>query len=351
MFKLTKKQTKKDLMTNDILKNISVRYVVLLILFIFLLWFFIFRTKELMITYDSVETTINSTYNAAPMAMKSLARTSASYDMALGASNMLSESALYDEGAYEEEVEVNDERYRENKYYRVDTDNYDNLINGLTKDIEELKGVIKYNNQNSNRKIVYEKEFYPRLQNIEFTIDNAETDIERIEETLKKWGNIRISNSNKTSIEQELVNYTQQLKEMEEARKALQESKDRDWIARQDAELAKKSERIKNQIENAKKQSTYKTYNIDIYEVVKYRVNAIRYWYNNNYEVKTAVEKIIPLCVLIFAVGVPTVLLLTILLCVLSKTVLIGNFKKKMNIIEETIKKHKKGDIHFDIKM
>ena len=351
MFKLTKKQIKKEFSLENIFKKLSIKYTILIIVLIFVFWFFIFRTKELMITYDSVETTITQSFNATPMAMKSMARTNASYDMALGASNILSETALYDEDVEELETGVNNERYRENKYYRVDTQNYDALIEGITKDIEGLKGIIKYNNQNSNRKIVYEKEFYPRLQTIEFTIDNEETDIERIEKTLKKWGNIRISNSNKTSIEQELVNYTQQLKEMEEARKALKDSKDKDWIARQDAELAKKSERLKNQIENAKKQSTYKTYNIDIYEVIKFRVNALRYWYDNNYEVKNAVEKIIPLCVLIFAVGIPSLLLLTILLFVLSRTVLIGNFKKKMNIIEDTIKKHKKGDIHFEIKM
>lgn len=54
--------------------------------------------------------------------------------------------------------------------------------------------------------------------------------------------------SNITSIEQELINYEQRLNEIEEARKALQESKDKDWIANRQASLAKESERIKNQI-------------------------------------------------------------------------------------------------------
>ncbi len=330
--------------------------IVLVIIILLLAWFFVFRTKELNITYDSVET---FGYGGVGMtgrtAMKSMAVNDAYYvtetaaaDM--GVSNIMSEAPLYEDDI-EENAYTNGERYRENKYYRLDTEEFDNFIEDITKVVKDLNGTIKSNQQNSNRKMVFDKEFYPRYQYLEFTIDNSEVDLEKIEKTLKKWGNIRNFNSNITSIEQELTNYEQQLREMEEARKALKDSKDKDWIAKQDADLAKKSERIKNQIENAKKQSTYKTYTIDVYEVVKYRVNAMKYWYSNNYSLKNAIEQVLPDMVKLFAILIPITIMLLLLIAgflTIYRDDRRKSFEDKVSILKRDFKNK---DIHFDIKM
>lgn len=333
------------------MKKISIGKIILAIIAVFLIWFIFIRSKELTITYDGLETT-NSTYtNSAPMAKKARSNSyNAVPEMAMA--NVMSVDSLSD-GATETEEEkaVNPERYRENKFYRVDTESFEYCVEGLTKVIKDLNGTIKVNQQNSNKKEVYGKEFYPRYQELEFTIDNAETDTDEIEKTLKVWGNIRVSNSNKTSIEQELINYEQQLKEMEEARKALQESKDKDWIAKQNSDLAKRSERIRNQIENAKKQSTYKTYTINIYEVIKFRVNALQYWYSNNYELKDAVSKILPYMILVFAIFVPVIIML--LLFIMGLSAISRRHKQKLfdERLEMIKEKFTDKDVHFDIKM
>lgn len=327
------------------------RNIILIIIAVILVWFFIFRTKELSVTYDSVEATTNNVAYGRTTSMKSMARNEAVPELALA--NMVADTALYDE----DDIETgggavgNEERYRENRYYRVDTISFEELVKELEKDIKDLNGVIKSNNQNSNKKVVYDKEFYPRLETLEFTISNTEENIEIIEKTLKKWGDIRVANTNKTSIEQELTNYEQRLKELEEARKALKDSKDKDWIARQDADLAKRSEQIKNQIENAKAQSTYKTYNVSIYEVIKFRVNALRYWYSNNYSLKNAVDEVLPAMIGLFAILIPisiAVIILILLLVGIYRKNRKEDFREKISIIKDEF-----GDdnIHFDIKM
>ena len=328
----------------------KIRNIIIAIVALLLVWFFIFRTKELSVTYDSVETTTNTMTFARNASMKSAARNDA-IAPELAVANMMSNDALYDESSLETGSSTSEERYRENRYYRVDTVSFDKLIEELEQDIKTLNGIIKANNQNSNKKVVYDKEFYPRLQTFEFTISNTESNIEIIEETLKKWGDIRVTNSNKTSIEQELTNYEQQLKELEEARKALQESKDKDWIARQDADLAKRSEQIKHQMENAKSQSTYKTYNVSVYEVIKFRVNALRYWYSNNYSLKNAVEEVLPSMIGLFAIIIPITLAFVILMLVLASVYRKNKkdeFREKLKIIKEEFGE---DNIHFDIKM
>lgn len=335
------------------MKKIKVGKIIWILAALFLLWFFIFRTKELLVTYDSVDPALSTmTYGSAK---KSMARNEAMY-MAetaaadMGMSNALSTAPLYDESLLEGSA-AGGERYRENKYYRTDTQNFDSLIEDLYNVIKELNGTIKINQQNSNKKTVFDKEFYPRYQELEFTVDNSETNLDKIEEVFKKWGEIRVSNSNITSIEQELINYEQQLKEMEEARKALQESKDKDWIARQDSELAKQSERIKNQIENAKKQSEYKTYHVDIYEVIKYRVNAIVYWYSNNYSLKNAISEVLPGMIRLFATLIPIAVMVLVLLVgflSLYRGYRQKMFKDKIDILKNEFKDE---NIHFDIKM
>lgn len=327
------------------------RNIILIIIAVILVWFFIFRTKELSVTYDSVEIATNNVAYGRTTSMKSMARNEAVPELALA--NMVTDTALYDESDIETGGGAvgNEERYRENRYYRVDTISFEELVKELEKDIKNLNGVIKSNNQNSNKKVVYDKEFYPRLETLEFTISNTEENIEIIEKTLKKWGDIRVADTNKTSIEQELTNYEQQLKELEEARKALKDSKDKDWIARQDADLAKRSEQIKNQIENAKAQSTYKTYNVSIYEVIKFRVNALRYWYSNNYSLKNAVDEVLPAMIGLFAILIPisiAVIILILLLVGIYRKNRKEDFREKISIIKEEF-----GDdnIHFDIKM
>lgn len=329
--------------------------VLIVLILILLVWFVGFRTKELVITYDGVEEELSSasfgTFSGGLKSAKMAARSTAA---PLAAANMMSTDALYDtalvaetavEGAGESE-----ERYRENRFFRVDTESFESLVKDLEDKIKGLKGTIKINDQNSNRRKEYGMEFYPRFQNIEFTIDNQTKDLESIEEIFKKYGNIRISNSNKSSIEQELTNYEQQLKEMEEARKALQESKDKDWIARRDSELAKQSERIKNQIENAKKQSTYITYTINVYEVIKFRVNALKYWYTNNYSLQNAINEAIPNMIKVFAVLIPIVVMTLILLLAILAILR----KARNKAFEDKLKAIEKMDareIHFDVKL
>lgn len=336
--------------------KITLKQIIFFLLFIFLVWFFLFRTKELTVSYEGVEEVVEET--ASIEVMPSYARKTAAInqsfvaDTALGVSNMMAEDSLmYDEKESDEEMVV-PERYRENKYFRVDTEQFEDLVKNLTEEIEKLEGTIKINEQNSNKKIVYDKQFFPRFQNIEFTVDNDESkDLSKIETILKQYGDIRVSNSNKTSIEQELINYEQQLKEMEEARKALKDSKDKDWIARQDADLAKKSEHIKNQIENAKKQSTYKTYNINIYENIKFRINAIKYWYSNNYELKAAISSVLPEMVELLSKIIPITFMIIILMYAISS---IFRDSKKKNFEQqlEMLKKHfDEKNINIDIKM
>ena len=344
-----KKEEKPQKVEGFIIEKLNIKKIVVAVILLFLFWFIFFRTKELSVTYDGVENTISTYGTNAPL-------TRASYKMAnyesapeLAMANAVSTDSLYDRTTANEEG--NAERYRENNYYRVDTGSFEDIVKDITDVIKELKGTIKINNQNSNRKTVYDKEYYPRYQEISFTVDNSVTDLSSIEASLKKWGNIRISNSNVTSIEQELTNYEQQLKEMEEARKALQESKDKDWIARQDADLAKRSERIKNQIENAKKQSTYKTYTIDIYEVIMINVNALSYWYDNNYSLKSAVENMLPEMLKFFALLIP--------LTLMGLALIYGFFsqyrKSKKKMFEEKLEAIKKDfnerNVSFDVKM
>ena len=329
--------------------------VLIVLILILLVWFIGFRTKELVITYDGVEEELSTasfgTFGGGLKSAKMAARSTAA---PLAAANMMSNDALYDtalvaETAVEGSAE-SEERYRENRFFRVDTESFESLVKDLDDKIKELKGTIKINDQNSNRRKEYGMEFYPRFQNIEFTIDNQTKDLESIEEIFKKYGNIRISDSNKSSIEQELTNYEQQLKEMEEARKALQESKDKDWIARRDSELAKQSERIKNQIENAKKQSTYITYTINVYEVIKFRVNALKYWYTNNYALQNAINDAIPNMIKVFAVLTPIVVMTLILL--LAVLAILRNARNKA--FEDKLKAIEKMDareIHFDVKL
>ena len=333
-----------------------VKKVLIALVIILLVWFCGFRTKELVITYDGVEEQLSgasfSTYGGAPLkSAKMAARNTAA---PLAAANMLSQEALYD-SAVEEEIAMegagsSEERYRENRFYRVDTVSFETMVKDLDDKIKELKGTIKINEQNSNRRREYDREFYPRFQNIVFTVDNKTEGLESIEAIFKKYGDIRISNSNKSSIEQELTEYEQQLKEMEEARKALQESKDKDWIARRDSELAKQSERIKNQIENAKKQSTYITYTINVYEVIKFRVNALKYWYANNYQLQNAIAEALPNMIKVFAVLVPIVVLAIVLL--LAVLAILRNARNKA--FEDKLKAIEKmgtGEIHFDVKL
>lgn len=329
--------------------KINFKQIIIAAILLFFVWFIFFRTKELIITYYGVENEVATTYGTNAAASKAAYRTTnfaAAPEMAL--SNALSTDSLYDGESVEEDTP---ERYRENKYYRVDTESFENFVKDITDVVKALNGTIKTNNQNSNRQIMYGNEFYPRYQALSFTVDNSVTDLSSIEQCLKKWGNIRVSNSNITSIEQEITNYEQQLKEMEEARKALQNSVDKDKIARQDADLAKKSERIKNQIENAKKQSTYKTYTIDIYEVIKFNVNAFNYWYDNNYSLKGAVENMLPEMIKFFAMLIP----LTLMLVALIITFFTQYRKSRKKSFEDKLKAIKdefnEQNVHFDVKM
>ena len=325
----------------------KLKHIILSILGILLIWFLFLRTTELTITYDGIERTLNRAAAVPEMASyKAYGEMTADKNTALSVSNMLDESSIYEEDAEEDVVP---ERYRENFYYRVDTEKFDDLIKDITAVVDEYKGTIKINEQNSNRRKEYDKEFYPRYQIIEWTINNDIEDLSKIEETLKKYGNIRISNTSKTSIEQEIQDKKDRLKEIEAARKALQESKDKDWIARQDSNYAKESERIKNQIEAAEKQSTYKTYTLNIYEVIKFKINSIRYWYSNNYQLQYAISESLPKIIGLFAILIPITLCLIAFVFIFFKMLKKSkedSFENKLKLIENT---KLKKEIHFDI--
>lgn len=325
-------------------KYISVKNVIILILGLLVLWF-LFRTTKIEITYYGTSTA-TPIYTGAGVNYK---RSALSTQANVSLSNVMSEEAIYDEGDFSV-TEENIERYRENRYYTVNTTSFDKLLEELLKTIESKNAVIKVNRQSSNSQKHFDKTFYPKYQKLEFTIDNAETELDDIEDTFKRFGIIIEANSNITSIEQELTNYEQRLKEIEESRKALKESKDKDFIAKRDANLAKESERIKNQIENAKKESTYKTFNVDIYEVLYYRVNSIRYWYSENYELKNAINEMLPLMVKVFAILIPSVVMLLLFIYCLI-TILRKNKNKNFEEKIDLINKLSDKEIHFDVKM
>ena len=125
----------------------KIRNIIIAIVALLLVWFFVFRTKELSVTYDSVETTVNTMSFARNASMKSAARNDA-IAPELAVANMMSNDALYDESSLETGSSTSEERYRENRYYRVDTVSFDKLIEELEQDIKTLNGVIKANNQN-----------------------------------------------------------------------------------------------------------------------------------------------------------------------------------------------------------
>ena len=327
-------------------KYLTIKNIILALIGILVLWF-LFRTTKIEITYYG--SSVNTDMYSGGSGINYKTRAAIPQQANLSVSNMMSENAVYDEVDFEE-IEDSVERYRENRYYTINTTNFDKLLEEILDVIEKKNGTIKVNRQSSNSQKHFDKTFYPKYQKIEFTIDNTETDISIIEETFKKFGVIIEANSNITSIEQELTNYEQRLKEIEESRKALRESRDRDFIANRDASLAKESERIKNQIENAKLESTYKTYNVDIYEVLYYRVNAIRYWYSENYALKSAINEMLPLMVKVFAILIPIVsMMLIFIFCLITmfRKNKYKNFEEKIDLINKLSEK----EIHFDVKM
>lgn len=323
----------------------EIKYIIFIIIGLFIICF-LFRTTELSITYDGIEES-SSVGSYAKVMNKTI---SGNINSVMSTANMLDSSSVY-----EEEVEnfYTPERYRENIYYRVDSEKFDKLTERIQQVANEYNAVIKINEQKSNKRKEYDREFYPRYQILEFTIDNTVEDVSKIEEILKLYGNIRNSNTSKTSIEQEIQNKKDRLKEIEAARKALQESKDKDWIARQDSNYAKESERLKNQILNAEKEATYKTYTIDIYEVIKFNVNSIKYWYKNNWELKNAISNSLPDMIRLFAILIPITLVLIIFTTIFFK--LFRNnkentFKKKLEMIQNMELESEK-EIHFDVKL
>ncbi len=321
------------------LKNVS------LALFIIIVFWFLFRTTKIEITYYGTNVA-TPMYSGNSINYKSRGM---SPQANLSVSNMMSEEAVYEEDDFDNAAE-NIERYRENRYYTVNTTSFDKLLEELLEIVKEKNGVIKVNRQSSNSQKYFNKTFYPKYQKLEFTIDNAETKLNEIEDVFKKFGIIIETNSNIVSIENELNNYEQRLKEIEASRKALKESKDKDFIAKSDANLAKESERIKNQIESAKKESTYKTYKVDVYEVLYYRINSIRYWYSENYQLKSAISEMLPLMIKVFAILIPIVSMLLIFIYSFMNIFRKSKYKN-FNEKIELINKLKEKEIHFDIKM
>lgn len=341
------------------LKNLdekTLKKIGIVILILIFIWFVFFRKKELTVTYDGISQSVTS-YGYDSGYNNSLYRnTSAklSSDLAFTnyAVNSISEDAV--EGIVDESA-GDSERYNENHYYRVNTNNFEKAVDDIKKIIEDSKGIIKTNSRQTSDKEYYDLKVQPRYQSLVFQIDNAIDATEKIELSLSKYGKIVESNSNKSSIESKITDYQNRLKELEAKREALKTAKpsreDSDRITREDSRLAGEIERIKNDIDKNISSTTYKTYVINIYETIKIKVNALKYWYSNNYEVQREIENVLPTVIKIFTIVLPLLAMIVLFIYFLNKTLFNNNVKKfeeKMKIVG---KEFKDKNITMNIKM
>lgn len=297
------------------------------------------RTTEIKVTYYGTElgagaTTMNSI--AVPQVAKGgMLRKSASPMMEMA----------YD-GAIDNDMGSN-ERYIESHYYKVETEKFDDSIDDITKTIKDLKGTIKNNDTRSTIRREYDREYNPRYQYIVFTVDNSETNTEEIEKSLKKYGDIRTSEDTKSSVEQEAVDMKNRIAELEAS---LEQLKTNPRSATEAGRVAGEIEQYKNRLSGLEKKVTYKTYTIDVYEVIKVRINSLIYWYSNNYIIKNYVDTIIAVTLGIILIGGVSLVLLTIFLLILVKVVFNKNkeFKHKVEIIKQELPEK---DINLNIKL
>ena len=101
----------------NLVKKIILAVVIIIVLFL------LFKTTKLTITYDGLNESAVS-YNTRSFSPVYKAAGSTA-DMSI--SNMMSAEAVYD-GSINEESGESSERYRENKYYRVDTEKFENIV-------------------------------------------------------------------------------------------------------------------------------------------------------------------------------------------------------------------------------
>ena len=339
------KINEKDIVNQNIIKRIFI-FIFLLLLF----WFIFCKEKKLNITYEGSDSYVDMYDNGIKSFTPQKRVMNNINDLSFSNYAVDSINDQYVEEIVDESLDVN-ERYREDFYYKTYTENFESLISDIKKIIDNNKCIIKTDEQRSVDRVYYDKKVHPRYQNIVFQVDGDKNITDLIENSLKKYGQIRESNSNKESIENQILNYQNRLKELEAKRKALKESKnDIEKIAREDSRIAGEIEKLKNSIDESIKTSTYKTYTLLIYEVVVIKVNTIKYWYENNYLVKNAINEVIPLIIHILSVVVPVGITLLLFLYFLLKILFMNKnkkFEEKMKFIKETFKNN---NIHFDIK-
>lgn len=315
------------------LKNVKV--IIAIAILVLILAAIIFRKTEVKVTYYGTElgtgaTTMNSI--AVPQASMKY-KAAPTMEMAF-------------DGAVENELD-SEERYRESHYYKVETEKFDDSINDVIKTIQSLKGTIKNNDTRSTVRREYDKEYNPRYQYIVFTVDNSENNIAEIEKSLKNYGEIRTSEETKSSIEQEVTDMRDHITELEAS---LEQLKNNPRSATEAGRVAREIEQYKNRLSGLEKKVTFKTYTIDVYEVIKVQINSLIYWYSNNYRINHFVDTIIGITLGIILIGGVSFTLLTVFLLIIVKVVFNKDkeFKRKIEIIKEELSNK---DIKLDIKL
>lgn len=220
------------------LKNVKV--IIAIAILVLILAAIIFRKTEVKVTYYGTElgtgaTTMNSI--AVPQASMKY-KAAPTMEMAF-------------DGAVENEL-GSEERYRESHYYKVETEKFDDSINDVIKTIQSLKGTIKNNDTRSTVRREYDKEYNPRYQYIVFTVDNSENNIAEIEKSLKNYGEIRISEETKSSIEQEVTDMRDHITELEAS---LEQLKNNPRSATDAGRVAREIEQYKNRLSGLEKKS------------------------------------------------------------------------------------------------
>lgn len=312
----------------------STFYIILSVILIILGVCF-FRTKEIKISYDGVEERVS---NAQPRLMT------------MGSANsVMSKSMSYDsievaEMDYEAGNGSN-ERYQQDNYIKVETEQFDKLLSELKLFINSLQGTIKTDEQKSNQRKEYDTYFNPRFKYLVFTVDSEMGDLEHLTEILNKYGIIREQNSNIVSKEKSISQLEQEIENTKKMIEVTSPNKDKWQYTRYNEELLEQQKRL----QEIKNKTTYVTYTLRISEVIPFRVNAIRYWYENNYKAQEAMNNVIPLLLYILVIGVPGVIFILLFIYLYHRVIGMNTFQKKLEILEK--KSKNKGNLTFQIKL
>lgn len=331
------------------------KQIVLVLIGLLALWFIFFKSVKITITYNGIESQVYNSYIAVP----ETASARVYNGNAKSAAMKLDMVANYAGGAtYDAEEAVEEsgvERYDISHNYTIHSTKFDELCDNISNIVKERKAIIKTDDLNSTTLRYYDNEYSPRYKYYSFQIDSKIAFLDDFEKILKKYGEIRSNNDEVKSVEAKISDINDRLANLKELLADAEKSKSTVYKDEEKIKYDKLIADYKREIANYEKdlkdiesKTTYITYDLYIYEKIEAQVNALKYWYENNYEVKTAVKKIIPLCVYILAIGFPSVLLILIFVAIISKILNNKeNFEKKIKIVKENF-----GDnVKFDIKM